>query len=88
MECPHCNQEINLALKELESHAMYMVLKHEGEFLQAKTVGGIITDTEKLLKATARESGCGGKIMVAFGGIETSPGEVKIKFIVMNKAKK
>ena len=86
-KCPNCDQELILTSQELEREMISFSIKYEGEFLQAETIGGIITNTGKLFKAIAKDSG--NKIMVAFGGTESREKELIIKFLIMeHKSKK
>jgi len=84
--CPKCKNELVLTAEAIENEMLVFAIKYEGEFLQAKTVGGLITNTDKLLKAIARESG--NKVMVAFGGFESKEKELDIKFLVTNLSNK
>ena len=80
MKCPHCETEIKITTHDLKNHSMSVVIKHDGEYLKAKTVGGVITNMAALLSEVSKNMD--GKVNVAFGGIEQKDRELTINFIV------
>jgi hypothetical protein len=84
--CPECKAEFVMCFKELEKEKLSFQLKYEGEFLQAKTVGGMITHFDILLKEVAKASGL--NVMVAFAGFEQGDHELTVHFMVSPKNKK
>uniref|UniRef100_A0A6M3LN86 Uncharacterized protein n=1 Tax=viral metagenome TaxID=1070528 RepID=A0A6M3LN86_9ZZZZ len=76
-KCPYCDKEISLKLNDLKDHKMSMIIRHEGQYLKAKTVGGVITNMATLLGETSNN-----RVKVAFGGIEQREHELTIHFLV------
>jgi hypothetical protein len=84
MKCPNCNTEIQIIGKDLEKERFSMGIKYEGQFLRAETVGGTITNTQKLLQEVAKSTGC--KVLVAFEGVEQKDHELVINFLILPKS--
>jgi hypothetical protein len=87
MKCPNCNADILVSMKALEEEKMSMKLKYDGDFLQAKNVGGIITETARILSDISDSMKNEKGVMVAFGGFEKGDHEFTIHFIVTEKSK-
>lgn len=85
MICPGCGKEIQLAVLDLEEYRVSMVIKHEGDFMQAKTIGGVMVNMDKMLQESAKVSGH--KAYIAFDGMERKENEITIHFLIMPKAK-
>lgn len=84
--CPNCNTEWSVGFKELRQECISVQIKYEGDFLQAKTVGGVITNLAKMLDESARVSVGKDKVYIGFGGIEMGEHEMTIKVFVTNKS--
>ena len=87
MKCPYCEKDVQLAACDLNEYRISMALKHDGEFIQARTIGGLMVETEKLFQASVKASRHKAKVYVAFDGIERKGNEIIIKYLIMPQAK-
>lgn len=81
MNCPECGKEVRLMAEELKTERISMTIKYEGDLLEAKTVGGIITNVDKLLKEVSKSHNR--RIYVGFGGFEQKEKELTVHLLVM-----
>lgn len=85
IKCPSCEHGFNVELKALvpESQRLVMELtKGDGcEFFDAKTISGVIAETAKLLRATAREVGYPVEVFVSEMGVD--PAKARIEFLIV-----
>lgn len=54
-KCPHCGKPLNVSLfakAEAESSLTLVLTPKEGSYLGLKTVGGVLVDLERLIRAT------------------------------------
>ncbi|KAF1711101.1 hypothetical protein CSC70_04015 [Pseudoxanthomonas kalamensis DSM 18571] len=56
----------------------------EGDAIEAKTVGGVIENTRKLLVSAAKDSGCG-NYAVMMDGIDWGDKEASFHFLLIAK---
>ena len=57
MECPHCKESLGLTKQVMKQELVGLKLTWEGSLVEAKTIGGMIENTRKLLAAAAKEVG-------------------------------
>jgi hypothetical protein len=57
VKCPACNETIGLTLKALDREVVSLTIEWEGAFVEARTIGGMIENTRKLLACSAKELG-------------------------------
>lgn len=82
-ECPHCGKDIGANFfASFKPTTMKLGLQIEdGHRLQAETIGGVLTNTSKLLKAQARQ--IGGEIEALVDGIAFSEKEITFTFMIV-----
>ena len=82
--CPMCDHELEgrIAVFVPKEQIITMKLKTENEMVSAKTIGGVITNTEQLLVSIAKD--IGGMVSVFVKSIKTKPGEIAIEFCVLD----
>lgn len=87
MKCPHCNEPLEITVKELEEYKMSLAIQYDGDYLQAKTIGGAITNMVKIIEEVDKAKYGKNKVYIAFGGIEQKDHEYRIHFLIMPKSK-
>lgn len=82
MICPNCNKEIHLSYVATvpEKQVLHMKLTSSTGAWSAKTVGGVIIEFDKLLKAVAKD--VGGKVHVFIESIERGEKDLDIGFLI------
>jgi hypothetical protein len=84
INCPHCGGELHYDTVSRimdRSRVSMKLYPHKGEMMQAHTVGGVITQMEKLQVAVAKEIGL--KIILSVEKITTdADGAIKIDFLL------
>lgn len=90
VKCPSCQHDFKMALKAIvpnESRMVFNVtLKDADQWISAKTLGGIISANDRLLKAVARD--IGGRVEVFVSDMAAKPNGVSIEFVVVDVAAK
>lgn len=81
--CPHCTKEFSLSPKILDKETLTMRITWEGEMIEAKTVGGVIENTRKLLLSVAKEAGMK-KPYVGMSGIDFGVKEAAFHFAIFD----
>lgn len=82
-KCPHCQEPISVGMvAELtaESRFKFVLTPELGALLSAKTVGGTISEMEKLIVGEAKRDGFRAKLLVE--KITAIDGEIVIEFLV------
>jgi hypothetical protein len=77
MKCPRCNCDFTMMAKDMTEEMICFSVKYQGDFLDAKTVGGILTRMEILLRESANVPS-----KVLLKSIEQHHKEVKFWFLV------
>lgn len=85
-KCPHCDKPFSITPRTLEQETVTMHITWEGAMIEAKTIGGVIENTRKLLVAVAKDAGM--SAYIGMSGIEFGDGEAKLHFAVIDKAKR
>lgn len=82
MKCPHCKEFVQLTAIEDDDAGLTMeITPNEGQLLDARTVGGFITDTAKLMAATCKDAMIRTKTFVQ--SMETdADGKLRVRFLV------
>lgn len=81
--CPSCKSEFEITKKNLDSELLTMHITWGGDLVEAKTIGGLIENTRKLLAAAAREAG--NPCDVFMQGIDWGDREAKFHFLLIAK---
>lgn len=81
MECPKCHEKLEAVACVPETQKFSMELQFEGDCLSARTLGGTITNTDKLLVAIAKEAGA--KVATMIDSIEFKPHCARINFVIV-----
>jgi len=78
MKCPRCSCDFQITAKDLNDEMFCFVVKYQGDFIDAKMAGGVITNMDALLKASANVPA---KVMLQ--SMEQNRGETKFWFLVV-----
>ena len=88
--CPACNHESHVSVSAMvppESRIFLEVKKaDDSQWFSADTIGELITATDRLLKATARD--CGGKVSVFVADVRLTDGCIVIEFAIIQQKQK
>ena len=57
MKCPKCDTSLTVTHQALAAENLTFTLAFEGDMMMARTLGGCLTDIDKLLTAEARHLG-------------------------------
>lgn len=81
IKCPHCEKAVRVEKQAIfkENTLTLRISLTPGHRLQASTLGGMLTDMDKLLKAGAKQLGV--KLEVLVGPIEMTDSSISVKFI-------
>jgi hypothetical protein len=88
VNCPHCKKPITariVAQLAKETEIQTRITIAEGHMLMAKTVGGLLTDWEALLRAVAKD--LGGKSEVFVKEIALAGRKLTFTFVVTGQGK-
>lgn len=89
MKCPHCSQDFDGSLEAAIDDGQKLKLdltKEDGEhFFSAQTIGGILLQTDKALRATARSLGGAVHILIAGVRMDIEKGTIGFDLAVMDK---
>jgi hypothetical protein len=77
MKCPRCSCDITVEAMKPGKQSMGFTINHEGDFMQAKTIGGILTKLDTLLIDRAGEPA-----QVLLQSVEIQPRLIKIWLLV------
>lgn len=81
MECPKCHEKLE-PLSFIPTEQQFVVeLKYEGDYLCAATLGGTITNMERLLVAVAKDAG--GNVSVYIKDISYGDHTARIAFMII-----
>ncbi len=86
--CPHCQKPISLAHVAIVPVKQILTMKltsERGQF-SAATIGGVILEFDKLLKAVAKDAG--GKVHTFIDSIERTEKDLSIGFLITSVQKK
>lgn len=81
--CPHCTKEFSLSPTILDKETFTMRITWEGEMIEAKTVGGLIENTRKLLLSVAKDAGMK-KPWIGLAGIDFGCKEATFHFTILD----
>lgn len=81
-KCPHCGETfvVSRVAGLPERQVLHMRLESESGSFSAKTIGGVITEFDKLLKAVARD--VGGKVHVFIDSVERTEKTIDFGFLI------
>lgn len=83
IECPNCHEAITCAYVARvpeKQHVSFVIQHSETGALSAKTLGGVIVETEKLLRAVAKDVGI--RVHVFIDSLEHNEKETKIGLLI------
>lgn len=84
--CPHCSKNFNLEARIVipDEQRLSMEITSEGEHFSAKTLGGIVTEMDQLMKAVARDAG--GKVETMVEGLSKTGSTIRLEFVIISNA--
>jgi len=84
MECPNCHVNLSTAVTVPNEQRFSLRLKSESEMFSLSTIGGVLQNTDELLKAVAEDAGFKAHIMIE--AIDYKPHEIKVDLIILRVA--
>jgi len=83
-KCPHCDKGFTLSPHVLDKETLSLHMTWEGEMIEARTIGGMIENTRKLLAEVAKQSGMK-KPYIAMAGIDFGEREATFHFTLLEE---
>lgn len=80
MKCPRCSCDITIEAMKPGKQSIGFTINYEGDFMPAKTIGGLLTQLDTLLIEIAREPA-----QVLLQSVETQPRLIKIWLLVASE---
>lgn len=81
MKCPGCDLPLSLSRVVMDQELVTFSMEWEGAMVEAKTIGGVIAQTGKLLAAAAKETGIPSDVYMH--SIEWAEKSAKFHFLVI-----
>jgi hypothetical protein len=81
MQCPNCASDIAAGAIVPDSQRFAIHLTSEMDMFSAATIGGVISNTDELLKAIAEQAGY--KVEVFVESLELKPREITVELVIL-----
>lgn len=81
MKCPCCETPLSLNTVAMDKELVSLHLEWEGAMVEARTIGGVVENTRKLLAASAKEVGIPSDIFMR--SIEWGDKQATFHFLVI-----
>lgn len=81
--CPHCQCAFNVEPRIIipEEQRLSVEMTMENEHFSAKTLGGVISSIDKLMKSVAKDAG--GKVEMMVEGLQKDGKTLRLDFVIV-----